>query len=126
MRFGGEDKFHLSIFPIGRVLRSHMCASSPLLSNCGRLRLPAVRATAGDEMRSVWIATAVVLGISTMAAEAQAGCNARGEFCNYPNWASNAFAGRKRVPESSLPPDEPYRAYRTYRGKRPVHRYRYR
>lgn len=77
-------------------------------------------------MRGVWIATAVILGIGGMTAEAQAGCNARGEFCDFPNWASNAFAGRKRVPESTLPPDRPYHVYKAYRGKRDVYRYGYR
>ena len=34
----------------------------------------------------------VMLAMPVPTAEA---CNARGQFCSYPPWASNAFAGRK-------------------------------
>jgi hypothetical protein len=55
------------------------------------------------------------LGLLTalaLSAPASAACNARGEFCEFPNWASNAFAGRERVPESSLAPDRHQRVKR--------------
>jgi hypothetical protein len=51
------------------------------------------------------IALLAVAGISAPGGEARADCNVRGQFCGYPNWASNVFAGRHRVPESTLPPD---------------------
>jgi hypothetical protein len=77
-------------------------------------------------MRSFLTAALVLVGLGSIATEASAGCNVRGEFCGYPNWASNVFAGRKKVPESTLPPDEPYRVYAPYRSKPYVRGYRYR
>jgi hypothetical protein len=45
---------------------------------------------------------ATTLGLTT---QAHAGCNARGEFCDRPTWAANAFSGRyARVPESASEP----------------------
>jgi hypothetical protein len=47
------------------------------------------------------VAVAFTVGLST--GPAGAACNVRGEFCDYPDWASNAFAGRDGVPLSALP-----------------------
>ena len=55
---------------------------------------------------------ATTLGLSTPASA----CNARGEFCGQPTWATNAFSGRyARVPESSVEP----RHYQAVRPSKP-------
>lgn len=62
----------------------------------------AVEARMGNVLLRLGVTVAMALGLAT---QAQAACNARGEFCGHPAWASNAFAGpRDRVPESTLEP----------------------
>lgn len=57
-------------------------------------------------MRVFLLFAGAVIGLSSLSAEAQAACNARGEFCTYPTWAANSFAtqGGER-PRGYLAPD---------------------
>jgi hypothetical protein len=66
-------------------------------------------------MRLAIIAILGLMAVPVISAPASAACNVRGEFCGFPNWASNAFAGRERVPESSLPPESYQRTHRVRR-----------
>jgi hypothetical protein len=73
-------------------------------------------------MRSVLLLVGLVAGIAVMSPQAQAACNARGEFCGYPGWAANAFSHpRDRVPDAWLE-EPPVR--KTYRVKQYRKRYR--
>lgn len=46
-------------------------------------------------MRNLTIAAAAALAILMLSGPpAEAACNARGQFCDHPAWASNAFAGK--------------------------------
>ena len=54
-------------------------------------------------MRSLMfaIAGAALLAASFAVPEVDAACNARGEYCGHPQWASNAFSGKSgKVPIS--------------------------
>ncbi len=54
-------------------------------------------------MRFKTLAFAFAVGLLSLSGNAHAVCNARGDFCSYPAWASNAFAHpRDRVPVSVL------------------------
>jgi hypothetical protein len=44
-------------------------------------------------MRVCMLLAGAAIGLGSLSAEAQANCNARGEFCGYPTWAANAFSG---------------------------------
>jgi hypothetical protein len=45
-------------------------------------------------------ALAFVAGVAMAGGPAKADCNVRGEYCDYPAWAANAFtAPRDRVPD---------------------------
>jgi hypothetical protein len=62
-------------------------------------------------MQSFLLAAVLLMSSATLFS-AEAGCNLRGEFCSYPNWASNAFAPpTARISEALLPPDRPDAAY---------------
>lgn len=51
-------------------------------------------------MRHLLVFFALGLGLSGMSTGAQAACNVRGEFCDHPSWAANAFSHpRDRVPD---------------------------
>jgi len=54
-------------------------------------------------MRRVLVGAAIVSSLALSAGVARANCNVMGQFCEQPNWASNAFAGTDQVPESTLP-----------------------
>ena len=45
-------------------------------------------------MRSLTIAAAALAVLIVCSPPADAACNARGQFCGHPAWASNAFAGK--------------------------------
>ena len=52
-------------------------------------------------MRVFMLIAGSAIGLGGLSIEAQANCNARGEWCNYPTWAANAFSGptgRKYLP----------------------------
>ena len=54
-------------------------------------------------MRNLLLAMTVIVGTAAATAEAQAVCNVRGEYCDYPAWAANAFTNpRDRVPNRVL------------------------
>lgn len=102
---------------MGDVTRRHIIASMSCRTVC-----PCTLMRDSDDKGSVMRIFIAVLGLmaaSAMSAPASAGCNVRGEFCGFPNWASNAFAGRKRVPESTL---EPERYQPSFRVKRQSYR----
>ena len=55
-------------------------------------------------MRSLMfaIAGAALLATSFVVPKADAACNARGQYCDLPRWASNAFSGKSgKVPDPS-------------------------
>lgn len=63
-----------------------------------------------------------LVGLGTGASPASAACNVKGQYCNYPAWAANAFsAPRDRVPDWVLIDNERYykgetrKAHRAYR-----------
>ena len=45
-------------------------------------------------MRSLTLLAAIAVILAVVTPNAEAACNARGQFCNHPAWASNAFAGK--------------------------------
>lgn len=49
-------------------------------------------------MRPFILLLLATVGLGGMTLQAGAACNARGEFCSYPGWASNAFAPEDRTP----------------------------
>lgn len=49
-------------------------------------------------MRPFILLLLATVGLGGMTLQAEAACNARGEFCDYPGWASNAFAPDDRTP----------------------------
>ena len=49
-------------------------------------------------MRIPLLIAGVAIGLGSMSFQAQATCNARGEFCEHPGWAANAFAAEDRTP----------------------------
>lgn len=59
--------------------------------------------TTVTKARMTNLLTALGVVAATLSFSSQAGaCNARGEYCNLPTWAANAFSGRYgRVPEAS-------------------------
>lgn len=68
-------------------------------------------------MTRVLLLVGVAAATLAVGTQAQAGCNARGEFCDRPTWAANAFSGRyNRVPESAVELPRHYEAVR-----KPVH-----
>ena len=79
--------------------------------------MPKMTVAAAVEMRM----TPVLLGLAVVAATLGLStpvhaCNARGEFCDRPTWAANAFSGRyNRVPESAVEP----RHYQAARPSKP-------
>ena len=57
----------------------------------------------GNHMRVPLLVAGIAIGLGSMSFQAEAACNARGEFCSYPSWAANAFsAPDDLVPESAL------------------------
>ena len=55
-------------------------------------------------MRVFMLIAGAAIGLGSLSVDAQANCNARGQFCDYPTWAANAFTdppGRKYVPAYS-------------------------
>jgi hypothetical protein len=54
-------------------------------------------------MRPFLVLASVIAASSVMSAEAHAVCNIRGQWCDYPAWAANAFTNpRDRVPDYVL------------------------
>jgi hypothetical protein len=51
-------------------------------------------------MRILMLFAGAAIGLGSTTFQAEAACNARGEFCGYPTWAANAFSSPEdRVPE---------------------------
>lgn len=79
-------------------------------------------------MRSLVLLAGLAAAFVGLSPQAEAACNARGEFCGYPTWAANAFSHpRDRVQEAWLEPPvrESYQANKSYRVKK-RHRKAYR
>jgi hypothetical protein len=54
-------------------------------------------------MRSFLLLAGVVVASSAMSMKAEAVCNIKGQWCDYPAWAANAFTSpRDRVPDAWL------------------------
>lgn len=55
-------------------------------------------------MRTLLLALSVTVGVAALnSGTAHAVCNVRGEYCDYPAWAANAFTNpRDRVPNRVL------------------------
>lgn len=76
----------------------------------------------------VYLSAAIVLGSASVPANA---CNARGEFCEYPTWAANAFATeggenpRYSTNESYFLPDATAYGYVAGYGYAPASAYTY-
>ena len=66
-------------------LSEHNCLDAPMENE----RCP---------MRPFILLLLATVGLGGMTLQAGAACNARGEFCSYPGWASNAFAPDDRTP----------------------------